>query len=212
MIYEDQDVTVREGTLWVDTYEKRPNGYVHLEQNGKPWDWLEVPEEAMETFFREVPMSKEMKSFSTGAKREDKTGKGRCDLLPPAALIRLSKHFEKGAEDHGDRNWELGIPMHSFIDSGLRHLLQYMDGQTDEDHLCAAAWNILCALETEEKRPEMQDIPARIQTSKPSDCMMVSVTMGEDTIIESFLKDFGNAMRHTESNIIANTDAKESKE
>lgn len=124
--------------------------------------------------------NKEMKSFSTGAKREDKTGKGRCDLLPPAALIRLSKHFEKGAKDHGDRNWELGVPMSSFIDSGLRHLLQYMNGQTNEDHLCAAAWNILCALETEEQRPEMQDIPARMTEAheiKPTceSCKHISV-------------------------------------
>lgn len=150
----------------------------------------------------EAGVNKEMKSFSTGAKREDKTGKGRCDLLPPAALIRLSKHFEKGAKDHGDRNWELGVPMSSFIDSGLRHLLQYMNGQTDEDHLCAAAWNILCALDTEEKRPEMQDIPARLQTSKPSDCIMVSLTVGEDTIIEHILKDFSDAMRRTNSSMI----------
>lgn len=101
--------------------------------------------------------------FETGAVRDMQEGKGRCDLLPPAALLRVAKHFEAGAVKYGDRNWELGIPMHSFVDSGIRHLLKYMDGWTDEDHLCAAAWNILCALETEEKRPEMQDIPSRLK-------------------------------------------------
>lgn len=101
--------------------------------------------------------------FETGAVRDMQEGKGRCDLLPPAALLRIAKHFEAGAVKYGDRNWELGIPMHSFVDSGIRHLLKYMDGWTDEDHLCAAAWNILCALETEEKRPEMQDIPSRLK-------------------------------------------------
>jgi len=103
-----------------------------------------------------------MEKFDTGAVREEKTGKGRCDLLPMCALIRLSKHFEKGSNDHGERNWEKGIPMHSFIDSALRHLFKYMDGWDDEDHLCSAAWNILCAMWTEEKKPEMQDIPTRI--------------------------------------------------
>lgn len=101
--------------------------------------------------------------FETGAVRDMQEGKGRCDLLPPAALLRIAKHFEAGAVKYGDRNWELGIPMHSFVDSGIRHLLKYMDGWTDEDHLCAAAWNILCALETEEKRPKMQDIPSRLK-------------------------------------------------
>lgn len=102
-----------------------------------------------------------MKTFSTGAVREDKTGKGRCDLLPMCALIRLSRHYEAGTEAHGERNWEKGLPMHSFLDSAIRHLFKYMDGQTDEDHLCAAAWNILGAMWTEEKKPEMQDIPTR---------------------------------------------------
>ena len=106
-------------------------------------------------------IKREFKDFGTGAIREDKTGKGRCDLLPPCALIRLSKHFEKGAADHGERNWEKGIPMHSFLDSALRHLFKYLDGMDDEDHLCAAAWNIICAMWTEEKHPEMQDIPTR---------------------------------------------------
>ena len=104
---------------------------------------------------------KEMEKFETGAIREDKTGKGRCDLLPMCALIRLSKHYEKGSADHGERNWEKGIPMHSFLDSAIRHLFKYMDGQTSEDHLSAAAWNILGAMWTEEKHPEMQDIPSR---------------------------------------------------
>ena len=101
--------------------------------------------------------------FETGAVRDMHEGKGRCDLLPPLALLRVARHFEAGATKYGDRNWEKGIPMHSFLDSGIRHLLKYMNGQDDEDHLAAAAWNILCALETEEKRPEMQDIPARIR-------------------------------------------------
>lgn len=105
----------------------------------------------------------EMEKFSTGAVREDKTGKGRCDLLPMCALIRLSKRYEAGTEAHGERNWEKGIPMHSFLDSAIRHLFEYVDGQTDEDHLCAAAWNILGAMWTEEKKPEMQDIPTRFK-------------------------------------------------
>lgn len=105
----------------------------------------------------------EMKKYDTGAVREDKTGKGRMDLLPMCALIRLSKHFETSLADHPERNWEKGLPMHSFLDSGIRHLFKYMDGCTDEDHLCAAAWNILCAMWTEEKHPEMQDIPARLE-------------------------------------------------
>lgn len=101
-----------------------------------------------------------MKEYETGAIR-DTGGKGRMDLMPWSAIIRVSKHMEKGSEDHGERNWEKGLPMHCFLDSAFRHMAKYMDGKMDEDHLCAAAWNLLCAMWTEEHKPEMQDIPTR---------------------------------------------------
>ena len=94
--------------------------------------------------------------FESGAVRDMSEGKGRCDLLPAAAILRLARHYEEGAKKYGDRNWEKGIPLQSFIDSGMRHLLKHMDGQTDEDHLCAAAWNLLGAMWTEDKQPKKE--------------------------------------------------------
>jgi hypothetical protein len=101
------------------------------------------------------------RKFETGAVRDMQEGKGRLDLLPWCAVLRVARHFEAGAVKYGDRNWERGIPLSSFIDSAARHIAKYMDGQTDEDHLCAAAWNLLCALWTEEKRPDLINIPTR---------------------------------------------------
>ena len=109
-----------------------------------------------------------MTEYQTGVVRD--TGhKGRMDLLPMCALLRISKHMEDsilpdpqtGVAHYPERNWEKGMPMHCMIDSALRHLAKYVDGQNDEDHLCAAATNLLMALWTEEKHPEMQDIPSR---------------------------------------------------
>ena len=105
--------------------------------------------------------SGDRREFDSGAVRDMAEGKGRCDLLPACAVLRLARHFENGAKKYTDRNWEKGIPIHSFIDSAIRHLMKYLDGQDDEDHLCAAAWNCMCAMWTEEKKPELQDIPTR---------------------------------------------------
>lgn len=99
--------------------------------------------------------------FTSGAVRDMHEGKGRCDLLPMCALLRLARHYENGCKKYGDRNWEKGIPGHSFADSAMRHLMKYMDGQDDEDHLIAAVWNLLGLAWTEEKHPELIDIPAR---------------------------------------------------
>lgn len=98
--------------------------------------------------------------YGTGAVR-DTGGKGRCDLLPHSAILRVARHMENSLADHEERNWERGLPMHCFLDSAMRHIFKYMDGQTDEDHLAAAATNLLMALWTEAHLPEMQDIPTR---------------------------------------------------
>ena len=66
-----------------------------------------------------------------------------------------------GKPHYPERNWEKGLPIHTMIDSALRHLAKYVDGWDDEDHLCAAATNLLMAMWTEERLPQMQDIPSR---------------------------------------------------
>jgi hypothetical protein len=70
--------------------------------------------------------------------------------------------MEDALTHYPERNWEKGLPMHSMIDSAFRHLAKYTEGMTDEDHLCAAATNLLMALWTEENMPDMQDIPSRM--------------------------------------------------
>lgn len=97
--------------------------------------------------------------FSTGSVRDMHTGKGRMDLLPVTAIIELSKHCEAGAIKYGERNVDKGIPQHSLIDSGLRHLFKYLRGDKDENHLVAAAWNIMWALEQDVESPELNDLP-----------------------------------------------------
>lgn len=110
---------------------------------------------------KELNDSGDRSVFGYGAMRDRGEKKGRFDLLPASAIARLAKHFQKGAEKYADRNWEKGMPIHMFFDSGLRHAFQYLDGDTSEDHLVAAAWNFMCAMWTEEHYPELVDIPTR---------------------------------------------------
>ena len=88
-------------------------------------------------------------------------GKGRMDLLPWAAIMEVSIHCERGAAKYGERNIDKGVPMHSLLDSALRHLAKYMEGAKDEPHLVAATWNLLWAVQFEKVKPDMQDIPGR---------------------------------------------------
>ncbi len=87
--------------------------------------------------------------YDTGATRDTSSGKGRFDLIPSGPLMRLAKVYERGAKNHGDRNWEKGFPMSRAMDSALRHILQYKDGMKDEDHLAQAVWNLFAAMHFE---------------------------------------------------------------
>lgn len=66
-------------------------------------------------------------------------------------LIDLSIHFEKGAEKYGEHNCEKGIPLESFVQSGMRHTLQAFAGKTDENHVISAIWNFFMAAFTVSK-------------------------------------------------------------
>lgn len=101
--------------------------------------------------------SGERTEFETGAKRDMHAGKGRMDLLPWYGIMEVSKHCEEGALKYGEHNVDKGIPLHSLLDSASRHLAKYMVGMDDEDHLRAACWNLLWALNQRVTHPELDD-------------------------------------------------------
>lgn len=88
-------------------------------------------------------------NFNTGAVRDGQEGKGRMDLMPVRALFEVARIMEAGAKKYAARNWEKGIPLSRYMDSGLRHAMKHMRGDRDEPHLAMAAWNILCLLDTQ---------------------------------------------------------------
>lgn len=104
--------------------------------------------------------------FATGSVRDTREGKGRYDLITPLGLRRLAVHYENGAKKYGDRNWEKGQPVSRFLDSAARHLFAYLAGARDEDHLAAAAWNVMGAMHVEEAAaarrlpPGLLDVPS----------------------------------------------------
>ncbi len=80
------------------------------------------------------------RTFNTGASKQAAAGKGTPVLFPPDAYLEISKHFEEGAELHGGRNWEKGIPLSELMNSLERHTQQVKMGLTDEAHMLAMAW------------------------------------------------------------------------
>lgn len=122
----------------------------------------------MAQYDRVMSTGKEHQKFDSGSRRDSAQGKGRPDLLPVHALIRIAKvcdplvvpihgiqrlsvHYENGAVKYGDRNWELGQPISRYFQSMFRHLQKYVGGAREEDHLAAVVWNACAIMDHEER-------------------------------------------------------------
>lgn len=84
------------------------------------------------------------------------------------AIIEASKQYEDGARKYADHNWEKGMPVHCFIDSGVRHYLKWLRGDDDEPHDRAFLWNMLGAVWMHQNHPELIDLPFAQKDEKAS--------------------------------------------
>lgn len=126
--------------------------------------FTEAPDEQIEIWHGKAfpePVNENKRVFTTGAVRDNATGKGRFDLLPWAAIWEVAKHCERGATHYGTHNVDKGIPTSVLLDSGIRHICRHLCGDTDEPHLVAAAWNLLWAVQMCITHPELVDTPWR---------------------------------------------------
>jgi hypothetical protein len=99
--------------------------------------------------------------------REPATGKGRYDLITPFGIRRLAQWYELGAQKYADRNWEKGMPFSRYVDSAKRHIDKFVMGMEDEDHLAAAAWNILAIIHHQELgQTGLDDMPHYLSYAK----------------------------------------------
>lgn len=83
-----------------------------------------------------------------------------------SAMLELSVHFEAGAEKYGEYNWQKGIPVHSYLDSAVRHYLKWKRGDRDERHDRAFMWNIICLVWTQDNLPNMDDLNIMMTVSQ----------------------------------------------
>jgi hypothetical protein len=128
----------------------------------------------------ELKDSGQREQFPTGAIREPNLGRGRYDLISPIALKALAIHYERGASKYSDRNWESGLPLSRHLNSAMRHLQNYLEGDRTEDHLSACAWNCFCITHVFEMigrgmlPPDLDDLPNYVPMEvKP--CLKITI-------------------------------------
>lgn len=97
----------------------------------------------------DVKTSPELEIWESGAVRDDQGEKPRYDLIDPEFLFRMAEVMRKGAEHYGEFNWTKGIPTQRYMASLLRHVFAYYAGDNSEDHLAAAAFNLMGIMRNE---------------------------------------------------------------
>lgn len=95
----------------------------------------------------ETKDSGERVEFSTGMKRDIQTNKPRYDLIGSGwdLIKRWGELMARGAIKYGELNFEKAATeeeLKRFKASGLRHMIQWFEGDIDEDHAAAVCFNI----------------------------------------------------------------------
>lgn len=92
--------------------------------------------------------------YNTGARRDNREGKGAFHWMPWDAIWLVSNIYEKGNKgrsetgDGNDRNWEHGMPLLDLLQSALNHITAHIAGDRSEPHISMAVWNLLNYLQT----------------------------------------------------------------
>jgi len=93
-----------------------------------------------------------------GGNRDSAEGKPDYTLIPIPSLRRIANHYMNGLKKYGRGNWKLlstDADIARYQQSMMRHMMQYLNGEKDEDHLSAVVWNAMSLLYFEEiKTPE----------------------------------------------------------
>lgn len=105
----------------------------------------------------DLPPSGNNRQFDSGAQRDNADTKLRMSLVPSVELARVTRHYLNGGIKYGFNNWKKGMPLSVYFDSANRHIQAWWLGDTSEDHLAAAVWNILGAMWTETNLPDQDD-------------------------------------------------------
>lgn len=98
-----------------------------------------------------VPSQTNVESYEPGVMMNQHGGKqsdigSRLDLLPPTAILNVGQVLHRGAKKYGDRNWRK-IETHEHLAHAIKHIYEYLQGNTTEDQLSHAATRLLFALE-----------------------------------------------------------------
>ena len=124
--------------------------------------------------------------WSSGMQRDTEEGKARFDLMIPEGvpyeeqlLTRFALLLSRGAVKYDARNWEKAAGEEEIArakSSAFRHFMQWLTGETDEDHAAAVIFNLLVVETTRSKLAKQEEtVISSWQTFAPVTLTMTNV-------------------------------------
>lgn len=106
-------------------------------------------------------------TFESGAVRDSQEGKEQyIETISWTAFRRYAQYMTGKREKYGQGNFKKGIPIESYENSLLRHVVKYLtnkheagDLEPDEDHLAAIVFNVFGIMHEEERAINTPDSP-----------------------------------------------------
>ena len=83
--------------------------------------------------------------------REDKTNKPDFTYFAEMYKVseRIANRLKMGEAKYARLNWRNCEDPQTYKESAIRHLMQYLSGEVDEDHLAAATANLMILMDLE---------------------------------------------------------------
>jgi hypothetical protein len=79
----------------------------------------------------------------------------RYDLIPYEGLHQVACTHAEGASKYGEFNWERGMPVSDLQNHSIKHIRQYMKGDSSEPHLAHAAWGDFASMHSLQMWPHL---------------------------------------------------------
>lgn len=115
-----------------------------------------LKEGIVEPTYKAAPGTQDKATFPSGAERGTETIQGWY-MLSQIALRRYCEAMQEGSAKYKPFNYLKGIPITNLLDHMQTHISQFLQGDSSEDHLGHAFWNLASIIQFSETRLDLFD-------------------------------------------------------
>jgi len=183
--------------VWKASMDEIASRWKAAREENEQKHWAEAIRLVREERARQMFVTKDSgkrEEYPSGMRRDTQQGKPDYMLLDRDFLSRWAALMTRGAEKYGANNWQLAnseAELERFKSSAFRHFMQWLEGEIDEDHAVAVAFNLAAAEHVKKKLKEQETVVTDTEKQR--------LVKEHDDAYELFQKVFNR--KHTEEEL-----------